>query len=139
MERHATRDEATASEAWNRRERDPYPEDYEETLAALEVWRVEQQNASIRERIVEAREEVRRILTRVSTEKEGYAEGFALGIEAMMSREWGDCDRLLGTSFKSYRESAPEDYLEEGFQDGQLLAYSVEMMHRLEDCYVEAP
>jgi hypothetical protein len=139
MERHATRDEATASEAWNQREMDPYPEDYQETLAALEVWRVEQQNARIRARIQEAREEVRRILNRVSTEKEGYAAGFALGIESMMSREFGDCDRLVGTTFKNYKEAAPNEFVEEGFHDGQLLAYSLEMMERLEECYVDVP
>ena len=57
LSRFTSQGEATGSRAWNRRQRDPYPEDYERTLAAHAAWKAEQANAAIQARIDQAAEE----------------------------------------------------------------------------------
>ncbi|HXU44797.1 MAG TPA: hypothetical protein VN783_04685, partial [Thermoanaerobaculia bacterium] len=49
---------AKASSHWNRRKREPYPPDYDRTLAEYEVWKAAQLNAAVQKRMDEAIEEL---------------------------------------------------------------------------------
>ena len=50
LERYARLEDAELSASWNRRERADYPDDYEQTLAAYEDWKVEQHNQLVAQR-----------------------------------------------------------------------------------------
>src|SRR5262245_39385729 len=47
VSRFSSQQEASRSRRWNRRERDPYPDDYDQTLAEHDAWKAEQANAAI--------------------------------------------------------------------------------------------
>jgi hypothetical protein len=79
LERYATEDTAMSSARWNGREREPYPQDYDRTLAELELWRAEQTNAAVRAQLDRAREETSRLADRVSSDPD-YLAGFGSAI-----------------------------------------------------------
>ncbi len=142
MERHTTRDKATASPNWNRRKRRPFPEDYQRTLAEYSQWKEEQRLLAIRERIDESLDKAAAILRGVSPNAE-YADGFTYGIESMRDARFGDCGQLMSGSFYSYQKNAPQGSFsqqwKEGYREGQQLTYFLELARRLSPCLEEAP
>ncbi len=138
MERHADIGAARGSPAWNGRARDPYPDDYEETLARYEVWRVEQVNAAVAAKIEVSIHGAARLVDRLRTDPETL-EGFAAGVEIARERHWNnDCERLLVVSESSFVRRAPKDrssLWKRGFQDGQRLVLFVEVGARLQACF----
>lgn len=142
LERHGSRESAQASESWNGRLREPYPEDYEETLYEYQVWQAQQLNAAVAERIDEAIEEASRLVDRLDDDPE-YLAGFARGVDRARDRHLGDdCDRLLSKSTYSFVAKPPKDEnrdWREGFEDGQRLVFHLEIARRLRRCFVPVP
>lgn len=128
--------EAEASSAYNGREREPFPEDYEETLAAYEAWQIERRNLAMQAKADEALEEMDRILGRLNTGSE-YANGFVDGIQAMKRKHFGTCDQLVSAQFYQY-DTKPSGRITEtykdGYEDGQHLAFFQEIASRLRKC-----
>jgi hypothetical protein len=146
--RFTRQDEAMRSRAWNRRKCDPYPEDYDRTLAKHAAWKAQQTNDAIQARIGQASEESSRITDRVSGNPD-YLKGFAAGIEAVRSIDLSTCDELLLRSFQNIVPRPPQmaatllgsaaaEY-QRGFQDGGKLVFALESLRRLNGCMVEVP
>ena len=139
LERHASREDAQRSPQWNRRRREAYPEDYEETVARYRGWKAEEINREFERRVDDALERASRLLERVDDDPD-FGAGMAHGIEHMAGKHLPrDCDRLLASSFHTYHENADDSSShawEDGFDLGQDLAYHVELARRLRRCHV---
>lgn len=147
VERYASEDEALDSASWNEREIEPYPDDYEQTLARLTVWRVEQSNARVRAQLEAANVELAKLPDRLDTDPE-YAAAFARGVEDARTAELDDCSTLLAADLGEMRKQgarieAAEDgdgvRSDRGFHDGRLLVFALEMLRMLPDCLVPVP
>jgi hypothetical protein len=134
LDLHGSLREAEASPAWNRRRREPFPPDYEKTLAAYEAWKVAQRNAAVRARMDAALEEASRIGERVHADPE-YLQGFAAGMEKGRDRHFGDCGSLASASF--YPDSGKgSSAWKRGYEDGQRLGWNLALLRRLKECFV---
>jgi hypothetical protein len=152
LERHATEAAARDSDLWNGREMEPYPEDYQLTLARLAVWRAEQTNLKVQAKLDQATQETMRLGDRVSSNNE-YITGFARGVETARAAMPADCSALLsielvgkrrvsahgGGDYSSDSAETAEQRSERGFDDGKKLVYGLEMMRRLPRCFVPVP
>jgi hypothetical protein len=144
LERFDDRAGAQRSPHWNRRQRAPYPDDYEETLAEYRVWKAQQTNAAVAARIDRAVDDAAEAAERMRAGDAAYVAGFAAGVEEMDHAYYGDCPSLLSAAFWSAKKSPPGDRKNDrafcdGFDDGQLLAWSLELARRLRACYVPTP
>jgi hypothetical protein len=139
LELHGSTGEAEASPLWNGRRREPFPEDYEETLAAYESWKAARTNAAVQDRMDDAIEEASRISDRLRSDPE-YLEGFAAGVETVRDRSFGDCASLTSTAFSpdSAGGGKSPDW-RRGYEDGQRLAFHLELLRRLKECFVPVP
>jgi hypothetical protein len=136
LELHPSIRETEASTLWNRRRREPFPEGYEETLAEYESWKAARTNAAVQARMDEAIEEASRIADRIRSSPD-YLEGFAAGVEKLRDRSFGDCGSLTGVSFSpdSAGGGKSSDW-KRGYEDGQRLAFNLELLRRLKECFV---
>jgi hypothetical protein len=154
VERFNSRDDAYASALWNEREREPYPDDYELTLARHAQWKAEQINLSIDEKLNIALAQASDAATDLTPDPD-YLQGFAAGSEAMDDWQPQGCGQLLACTFESElivyhshedghghdEETHPvmsQSWLR-GWEDGQRLVYSLAMLNRLDACYVPVP
>lgn len=142
LELHPSPEAAEAAAGWNRRRREPYPEDYERTLAEHAAWKAEQVNAEVQEKLDRASEEGIRVADRIDDDPE-YLQGFAAGVErARHTYRRDDCEALLDTSFPAFEGQPPggkdRDW-ERGYEDGQRLVYNLELLRRLPRCFVPVP
>lgn len=141
LERFDSPDEARSSPDWNGRVREPYPPDYEETLAAHATWKAQQANAEVGRRLDESLEAAARIARDVDDDAD-YLGGFAAGIDKARDAYFGNCPSLLDSSPYGFTRSAPKDHSrrwKDGYRDGQLLIYHLEMARRLRGCFVPVP
>ncbi len=147
LARFATADEAQGSKGWNRRERDPYPRDYERTLAEHAAWKAEQTNAAVQARLERARDEASRVGERLSGDAD-YLAGLARGVEAARSARSGGCSEMLArdparaTSPASQgqpAEGGARERFGRGYKDGQILSVSLDQLRRLPGCFVPVP
>ncbi|HYN19705.1 MAG TPA: hypothetical protein VE078_02015, partial [Thermoanaerobaculia bacterium] len=138
LELHSAEREAEASPSWNGRRREPFPEGYDQTLAAYEIWKAAQTNAAVQARMNTAIEEAARINDRLRSEPE-YLEGFAAGVEKARNRHLGDCPSLLSGSFSPDSDHGKGSDWRRGYEDGQRLAWNLELLRKLKSCYVPVP
>ncbi len=136
LELHGSVREAEGSSLWNQRRREPFPEGYEQTLAAYEVWKANQKNAAVQARMDAAVEEASRIGERVHSDPE-YLKGFADGMQRGRDRHLGDCPSLVSTSL--YPDSKGSGEWKRGYEDGQRLGWNLELLRRLKECFVPVP
>ncbi len=138
LERHDSARAAETSETWNGRRREPFPEDYEQTLAAHRIWKVQQANVAVQARMDEAIEDASRVSERVHSAP-GYLEGFGAGMEAVRDRYYGECGTLVTASFSPESRSGKSSDWRRGFEDGQRLGFNLELLRRLRECFVPVP
>jgi hypothetical protein len=145
LERHDAREEAEASRAWNVRQVEPYPRDYEETLAEHARWRAEQTNAAVRDRIGQAQAETVRVTERIESD-DAYLSGFARGVERARDLAWPACEGMVRGGVEGFVARVPagektdaQRRQDRGFEDGQRLVVSLELGRRLPVCIVSAP
>lgn len=139
LELYGSLREAEASPAWNERRREPFPEGYEETLAAYESWKAARTNSAVQARMEDAIEEAARLSDRVRSDPE-YLEGFAAGIEKARDLSFGDCPSLLSRTFSpSSGGGGKSSGWKRGYEDGQSLGFHLELLRRLRDCFVPVP
>ena len=142
-----SREQALLSPAWNRRVREPLPEDYPETLARYEVWRVEQLNAHLAEARERAIDEADRIVDHLDNDPR-YLEGLADGVEAL--RYWSppSCEAVAEAAFTSAERAAPRERRSEtaeqrswrrGYRDGQALVFNLAVARAIRGCFVAPP
>lgn len=147
VERHENAAAARRSRAWNGRERDPYPRDYEETLARHAAWKAEEVNRALAASRMAALDAASQALERV-TEDPNYLAGFSAGVDAQRSRSTPSCSDLAGARFESGEQRPPTDRrgsspaeraYQRGFRDGQLLAWGTRVARAVEGCFVAVP
>lgn len=119
---------------------EPYPADYETTLAELAVWRANQTNAAVQAQLDRAVEETSGLSDRLSTEPD-YLSGLAKGVQAARGVDPGECPRLLSFDLQRFRRQAASSATptDRGYQDGQLLVLGLELVRRLPGCFVPVP
>ena len=147
LERFATLEQAEQSRRFNGRQREDYPDDYEQTLAEHTIWKAEQQNALVRSRIDEALRVTEEITARVSSDAP-YLSGFSLGVEAARSIEVGQCPQLLSLDISppqrqvvraGNKDAEMPPRVARGYEDGKRLVLGLEMISGLPQCYVPVP
>ena len=147
VERHESETAARRSRAWNEREREPYPRDYEETLARHAAWKAEEVNRALATSRVAALDAADQALGRV-TEDPNYLAGFSAGVDAQRSRSTPSCSDLAGTRFESGEQRPPSDRrgsspneraFQRGFRDGQVVAWGTRVARAVEGCFVAVP
>ncbi|MBK6406663.1 MAG: hypothetical protein IPF66_17430 [Holophagales bacterium] len=147
VERHESETAARRSRAWNRRERDAYPPDYEETLARHAAWKAEEINRALAATRMAALDAASQVMERV-TDDPPYLDGFAAGVDAQRNRSTPSCPELAGARFESGEQRPPTDRrggspaeraFQRGFRDGQLLAWSTRVARGVEGCFVVVP
>jgi hypothetical protein len=142
LQLHASRGEAESSSAWNRRRREPFPEGYERTLAAYETWKAAQVNTAVQARMNDAIEEAARIDDRLRSEPD-YLAGFAAGVDKARDHYLGDCPALLRATFSpdsgGHGDRGKSSDWRRGYEDGQRLAWNLELLRKLKACFVPVP
>lgn len=147
VERHESETAARRSRAWNRRERDAYPPDYEETLARHAAWKAEEINRALAATRMAALDAASQVMERV-TDDPPYLDGFAAGVDAQRNRSAPSCPELAGARFESGEQRPPGDRrggspaeraFQRGFRDGQILAWSTRVARGVEGCFVPVP
>jgi hypothetical protein len=138
LELHPDAPSAERSPSWSGRRREEYPEGYEETLAEHARWKAAQVNVAVQERLEEAIEEASRVNDRLRDDPE-YLAGFAAGVERERNQSFGDCDSAVGARLYPDRERGKPQRWQDGYEDGQRLAYHLELMRRLVRCFVPVP
>jgi hypothetical protein len=146
MDRFVTLDEALASDLWNGRERAEYPPDYEETLFAYEVWKVEQHNLAVEALLAESDAVLGAVSAAISSDRH-YVEGFADGVESSRpSTATAACDGVvtlnLGRPYvKPPRHLGGDDEAQwrRGYADGYLLVRALHLRETLPGCFLEPP
>ena len=131
---------AQALESWNQRTREPYPDDYELTLAQYEVWKAEQINAAVSVRAARAHQDAIGVTTHLRHDR-AYLAGFAMGVEKMRSWDEHDCVALVEARFDRIadrpRDSNGKKGWNEGYRDGQELVFNLYLADLLQGCYVD--
>jgi len=138
---HADQDSAMDSSQWNGRRRQPFPEDYDLTLARHQRWKAEQTNAAVATGIDRASEKAADIADDIDRDPD-YLDGFAAGAEEMRHIHLDDCEDLIDASFYSWDEDPPSDMSatwKRGFDDGQRLVFHLILLRELRHCYVPVP
>jgi hypothetical protein len=133
--------EAQNSDAWNGREPDPLPPDYDTTLQRHAVWQAEQTNAAVRQAIDRALSAAADIADDLSDDTD-YLDGFAHGAEEMGSFSVSECSSLLSVSYNVYHDNPPKDRpsrWRDGYDDGQELVFNLLVADRLRACTVPVP
>ena len=131
------------SESWNRRRREDYPPDYQRTLAQYETWKAQQMNAAVSAKLDRVTDEATRITDRLRRDPD-YLDGFGAGVEAQRNVSFGDCNAVLAASFSKHGhadrgDAEDRNAWDRGWEDGQHLAWSLEVLRRLPDCFVPLP
>ena len=133
--------EAEESDAWNGREMEPLPADYDDTLQRHAVWKAEQTNAAVDEAINRAIDEAADAAKDLRDD-ENYLAGFAAGAEKMSSFSTTDCSSLLSATFSFHDKSPPKEkssLWKNGWEDGQILVFNTLLANRLRSCTVPVP
>jgi hypothetical protein len=165
VERHSTEDEARASRRYNHRERDPYPSDYEQTLAAHAAWQARQTNIAVQAHIDALVDDTSRIPERITGDPD-YMAGFARGVETARSSRPDSCPGLMtvgtgtlhtgsghhgqatavpagrgggGRAGGASGESEAQARYARGYADGVRLTQGLDAIRRLPGCFVPVP
>jgi len=126
---------------WNGRERRPYPDDYEQTLARYEIWKAEQTNVAVAAGIDRSIAEAASAAEDIEDDVD-YLAGFAAGAEEMQEIYLSDCAHLIDASFASRKENPPSGKSKtwrRGFSDGQRIVFHTRLARELQGCYVRVP
>jgi hypothetical protein len=142
LDRHQSAAAAESSANWNGRQREPFPEDYEETLYEYERWRAERVNAEVAARIESSIEEAARLVDRLDNDAD-YLEGLGAGVDRARDKSFDkNCEQLLSMSISSFVSSGSSDSpraFRDGYRDGQKLVFYLEVARRLKSCFLPPP
>ncbi len=144
LERYANEEVARDSDLWNEREREEYPADYERTLTKHSIWQATQTNDAVQSQIDTAYSETTRLPDRLNTDPV-YLDGFVRGVEAAKANELSTCTSLVGFNLVAKPKTVgtpqtPEQTRSKnGFHDGRVLIYALDMIRRLPGCFVDVP
>jgi hypothetical protein len=133
LELHPEGAAAEASPAWNGRRRDPYPENYDQTLAEYEQWKAAQARAAVSSRMAEAIDEASRMTERMHDDAE-YQQGFGEGMARGRDHSFGDCDDAVDAHLYPDVPRGKSDDYRKGYEDGWRLAWDLALLRALAHC-----
>ncbi|MEE9218084.1 MAG: hypothetical protein V3U98_03365 [Acidobacteriota bacterium] len=147
LERYATEDEARRAKSWNRREREAYPEDYQDTLAQHAIWKAEQVNATVQMAIDSALEQTSNLAQRLKSDG-SYLSDFAKGVEAARRVKLRSCESMVSFDISGAQRAGNRSYGIRGtaapapsraYLDGRTLVLGLQLLSRLPGCFVPVP
>ena len=138
LELHPDAKAAEASPSWNGRRRDPYPENYEQTLAEYEQWKAAQARAAVTSRMAEAIDEASRMTERMHDDAE-YRQGFGEGMARGRDQSFGDCDDAVDAHLYPDTPRGKSDGYRKGYEDGWRLAWDLALLRALAHCAATVP
>ncbi len=134
IERHTNMQSARKSATWNMREIEPYPEDYEITLAEHAVWKANQYNAMVGAKLDIAMQETARVTDRVKNDPD-YITHFVSGVETARENQLSSCESMMGYLFGGrYGDTS-----DPAWRDGRNLVYGLQLIRELPECFVPVP
>lgn len=134
-------DDARQSDAWNGREMQSLPADYDQTLQLHAAWKAEQTNAAVAEALHRAISDAADVSDDLRDDPD-YIAGFGAGAEEMSSFKMTDCSSLLSASLYYHDTSPPKDKPKawrDGWEDGQEVIFNVLLANGLQACRVPVP
>lgn len=132
LELYDSAEQARASARWDRRRRESYPADYARTVAEHAAWQAAQRNDAVGGKLDNAIEDAQRTLAGLRDEPD-YLSSFADG--ARERPYFSDCDAALGAYF-SPKKGGKDRH---GYEDGQRLAWDLEVARMLKGCFAPPP
>lgn len=132
LELYGSAEQARASASWDRRRREAYPPDYERTVAEHAAWQAAQRNEAVARKLDNAVEDAQRTLAGLRQEPD-YLSSFADG--ARERPDFSDCEAALGAYF-SPKKGGKDRH---GYEDGQRLAWDLEVARQLKGCVAPPP
>ncbi len=120
--------------AYNRRQVEPYPADWDRTRAEYEAWHAARINAAVHDRIETLSAEGQAMLDRARDDGD-YLRCFGKGARSRSYQTFGSCPAVLD----SYFIASGSCENQRGFEDGQHLAWAIGMVRALNACTVPAP
>jgi hypothetical protein len=135
LEVHDSEAAARRSELWNGRDPEPLPADTEAVWAEYRVWKAEQVNLAVREKLDQVLALARDASDSMPDDAE-YRESFALGVAARRWDSPGECPSLLSASFYVSGSGGSDS---RGWEDGQRVGWALAVAHGLLGCFVETP
>ena len=153
LEPHETYDGAQDSARWNQREAEPFPDDYDLTLAEYQIWKVERHNERVDAHLADAHEQLAGLSHAVNG-GDDYVEGLAAGIAARRALRQRSCPQLVSGTFtpanpkgKRHRhnhhdgdeEPQRSEEWKRGYVDGQSLVHHLDVLTRAGGCYLPVP
>jgi hypothetical protein len=146
LERYAMEDEARRARAYNQRVRQPYPDDYEHTLARHAAWKAEQTNLSVQAKIDSALDATAGIVSRMSSDY-SFLTSFAKGVETGKTVSLNSCRGMMAVKLRSSSRSKKSGSTAvdsavantRAYRDGRNLVLALELLRRLPDCFVPVP
>ncbi len=135
LERVGGESDLAASAAWNRRRVAAYPADWERTRAEYDAWKTAQVNAAVGRKLDDVLEQADRIVES-SQGDEDYAAAFVAGLQARRYESFSSCASALDASFYVQGSNSQS---RRGWEDGQRLAWSINLAAELRKCFVAGP
>jgi hypothetical protein len=135
LERVEGEGEIAASPAWNRRRVADYPADWERTKAEYDAWKTAQINAAVGRKLDEVIAQAEHVVE-WSQQDDDYAAAFVAGMHARRYESFSSCDSALDASFYVHGSSSKS---RRGWEDGQRLAWAVNVAAELRKCFVAGP
>ncbi len=132
LELYDSPEAAHTAASWNRRRREAYPADYERTVAEHAAWQAAQRNAAAGKKLDDALEDAQRTLAGMRDEPD-YLSSFADGARERPTLD--DCDAAASAYFAPHRGG--KDH--RGYEDGQRLAWDLEVARVLKGCLAQPP
>ena len=102
------------------------------------AWKAAEVNRAVDARFAEAVEEATRIGDRIREDPD-YLAGFGAGVIEVRDDYLGDCPALVGARIYPDSEGDESATWNDGYEDGQRLAFALELIRLLRGCYVPVP
>jgi hypothetical protein len=134
IEPAASEAQTTQSPAWNRRQVADYPAGYERTRADYEAWKAAQVNQAVGRKLDDALEQAEHVVE-WSQDDPDYAADFVDGLRRRRNESFSSCASALDASF--YVQGSGKKS-RRGWEDGQRLAWAVNLAAELRKCFVES-
>lgn len=131
---------AQAAAGWNRRQVEPFPEDYEQVLLEYGAWK----RALLTDRLAELLDDADQLVRYRVRDNAAYGDGFTHGLKRSTSYQYAECAGILDAVPVSSSGSPPSDYessdkseWRRGYRDGSTLASTLSLAQRLSECLRE--
>lgn len=117
---------------WNRREREPFPADWETTRREYEAWKIHQRNLAVRKKVDDLLAMAAQTIASLPA-GDAYLAAFGAGARAR-DDSWSSCEAMLDASFYVSGSAKKKP---NGWSDGEKVAWATRLARELQRCYLE--